>query len=1781
MLRMTVPGERSGTEQAKPPGAELLQRLGIKVTVEDAVDVAATRAVADRVELKAAAPDDPVEVTLEGRVRLYLPAAEAAELLAATEQRGPVEAGTVLLATALPLGDGTRGLAEWAVEGLRLIGIDLAGRTAAQVAKAIDERLVPEPGLYRWDGGDLAPLGGAVPDSKRPWLCFLHGTFSNTKGSFGSLAAQPALWRKLEAAYAGRILALEHRTLGASPIENAAALAPLLPEGVELHMVSHSRGGLVAELLCRGRLEGRDEPFDAAELGLFDTPDRAGQHAALMALGASLARTRPQVGRFVRVACPARGTVLASARLDRWLNFFLNALGLGAGAFASPVVGEIYDLVTAFLLAVIKERADPASVPGLEAMIPDTPLIKLLNRPGVTAATDLAVLEGDIEGAGILGRLKVLATDLFFREDHDLVVNTSAMNGGMARSPAARAFFDQGPEVSHFAYFGNPRTAGRVVSGLLRADDDDGGFATLPEPEPEQPAIGPRRGDSKRPIVFVVPGITGTELHWGDKRIWVDLPQLAVGGLGRLRIDAPDITAHEPLSLYYGALCRFLGRTHDVRPWGFDWRLSIADSAKLLGIALNAALAGTDQPVRIVAHSMGGLVSRCALQDAKLWQRFKERPGSRLIQLGTPNAGSWSIPFMLMGRNDLMGYLERLDFTMNAREQQAVVARFQGALQMLPHGEPTLFDRARWEAWAQLDPGQWAPPSAEDLAVAARFREQFASAPLDPERMLYVAGQAPTLIGVEEAPTAEAGQRIRFRVSPEGDGQVPWATGIPAGFRAWYTDAVHGDLARHEPAFPAILELLEQGTTHLLPDRAPAVGRGRGRGRGEPATRTRDLVPQFPDAEDLLLAGMGGARRSPLARAARRIRVSVVHGHLAFARHPVLVGHYAGDTIAGAERALDRALDGRLTERRQLGLYPGALGTSLVVLDRGRKPSGAVVVGLGDQADLAPGSLAGTLRRGVLAYAVDDRDAARTDKDAARHIRGLSALLVGSGDGGLPLPACVDALLRAVLDAQRALEADGLVELEILDLVESRAIRAWHQVARAVATSEFRKSFELDPSLRVTRGGSRSVGGEDDPTWWQPIQISMERLGTERVMRYVTTTGRARAEASLLPGNTGFVERFVAQATGSAAPTVRAPGVGRALFELLWPERIKETASEDRNLRLVLDSDTAAFPWELLDDRRPWIEAALGGDGERRGPAAVRAGLVRQLVQAQFRERPVASTGPRRALVVGDPTAEPQAGFQTLPGAVMEAEAVAAKLGAAGYEVALLTGDRVRPEQVIAALFEQAWTIIHIAAHGAVDFPVLGPDGAMRRQTGIVLGGGLFLGPAVLAQLPVVPSLVFVNCCHLGKIDPKAEAAALAQAGQRPLLAASVGVELIRIGVRGVVAAGWAVDDIAASRFAETFYDRMLGGDGFGMAALAARQLIYREGSPDQTWGAYQCYGEPDWRLLEDGRHGPAGSYQPPASLAEAVAAADEITESAQVGLDRDPRSLRHRLDRLNKARRGQAFETEPLLCIALARAYGELGSLRKAIRYYEAALASTSGELSLRAFEQLQNFQVRHTARALGPQSAEAEWHAGAATIEAAITKLDQLVALAGPSGERHNLLGGAYKRLAFARRGRGRIDALERMAKCYNDALALVRKRGGQAFYPELQVHAAEILLRLSAGKAGPANLPRRLRKLAEELRADAAADDFWTGTAVGDARLLAAISDGVISEAEEAAVVAAYLDPWRDGGSWIKLASVIEQLDFLAAILSEGPAGNRNEREALVAALRRMSEKLARAR
>jgi hypothetical protein len=52
---------------------------------------------------------------------------------------------------------------------------------------------------------------------------------------------------------------------------------------------------------------------------------------------------------------------------------------------------------------VAKERSDPSVLPGIEAIIPGTPLIQLLNRPDCTVEGELRVIAGDI-GLGEVGK---------------------------------------------------------------------------------------------------------------------------------------------------------------------------------------------------------------------------------------------------------------------------------------------------------------------------------------------------------------------------------------------------------------------------------------------------------------------------------------------------------------------------------------------------------------------------------------------------------------------------------------------------------------------------------------------------------------------------------------------------------------------------------------------------------------------------------------------------------------------------------------------------------------------------------------------------------------------------------------------------------------------------------------------------------------------------------------------------------------------------------------------------------------------------------------------------------------------------------------------------------------------------------------------------------------------------------------------------------------------------------------------------------------------------------
>src|SRR5205814_5330234 len=173
-----------------------------------------------------------------------------------------------------------------------------------------------------------------------------------------------------------------------------------------------------------------------------------------------------------------------------------------------------------------------------------------------------------------------------------------------------------------------------------------------------------------------------------------------------------------------------------------------------------------------------------------------------------------------------------------------------------------------------------------------------------------------------------------------------------------------------------------------------------------------------------------------------------------------------------------------------------------------------------------------------------------------------------------------------------------------------------------------------------------------------------------------------------------------------------------------------------------------------------------------------------------------------------------------------------------GWEVERAIGPGQQAMEVVNRLYRHPYRIVHVAGHGMYD--ERGAD--ERARSGVVLSDGLLLSAAEVDAMEVVPELVFLNCCHLGQIDRSPVAF--------NKLAYSVARQLIDIGVRAVVVAGWAVEDDPASLFAETFYEALLADNlSFGEAVFQARCVTWTRYPGSITWGAYQAYGDPGWRV--------------------------------------------------------------------------------------------------------------------------------------------------------------------------------------------------------------------------------------------------------------------------------------------------------------------------------------------
>jgi CHAT domain-containing protein len=1747
-----------------------------------------------------------------------------------------------------------------------LAELGVSGLGTRALMWAIEARLGRPTGVYCWDGGRRATEaqdGKALARAQRelqraaaenlPVLVFVHGTGSNTLGSFGDLPLDERdLWSVLQRHFSGGIYAYEHRTLSESPIENALELLAMLPNGLQLNLVSHSRGGLVADLLCLQDFDPLIELYKADLPGTGDAYEseaaaqdvrrevdsaHAGQREQLRQLARVLADRKLVVQRYVRVASPAQGTRLASGNLDLFLSGMLTLIGQVPFFFGNP----FYSAFKRVVLEIAHKRTNAHLVPGIEAMLPDSPMARLLRDAPVRAGIEMAVIAGDIEGGNLLKRLGVLLTDylLFDNVDNDLVVDSDSMFAGIAPQARARALFDRGAEVSHFRYFTNIDTR-LALRDWLVADEvlPLAAFQALPGPfsDGEVDAVEAAAGEGRRraaraisrspetpradlPVLVVLPGVMGSHLSVnGQDRVWFDPLDIASGGLSKIAWEQSGVEAEKLFDMFYGDICAYLSTSHRVERFAYDWRQPLDVLAERFAEFLDRLLRETTQPVRLLAHSMGGLVVRASIHKRRaVIDALMARDGARLVMLGTPNQGAYSMVENLLGKGDTLRSLVRLDVRHDMREVLQIVSGFRGALQLLPkrgfvdtfQGQPDGGDDKQdfWLAKTWVDyrekvfdfwfgNGNSATPDQPQLDAANwLWRQDGEATPALPEayasKAVYVFGVARnTPCGIREVKG-----RLKMVGTSQGDGTVTWASGRIGNVGShYYLPAKHGDLPSTSEYFPALGELLSSGVTGALLSSPPAV-----RGEEQPLPVTYDAGPPTLDGGEAVARGLlGGSPRSRVAaRPKRRLEVKVKAMDLRFLAQPVLLGHYEQDPIAGAEALIDsELLDGDLTQRYHLGLYAGPRGTASVVLrvpneqERRRGSlTGAIVTGLGAyDGNLSVGDLIEAVRAGVLRYLLQVIDVLGKDE---RELP-LAALLLGyNSSANLSVAASVEALLRGVMEANaRFYETTRLdirvARLDIVELYQDTAITAVYALRRmpdrlAELTRRYDVALVCWPELEQGEGLRRRLFDSGNPSYWPRLIVTdadrheqglaarlpacddakagdtgqggasqgapRQRTAIAERLRFLYVGQRARAESVVLQRQPGLVEKLVRQ---QIQRPVWREDFGRVLFQLMVPHDFKDAARQLENIVLVVDDYTANLPWELMfaDDQR--------GAGEKL-PLALRTPVVRQLAAMQFR-RQVRQGLERRAFVVGNPSVE---GFVAafpdprqpdaldpppLPGAEEEATQVAAILQGLAYQVVAEIGSDRNASDVLTRLYQHPYRLLHISAHGIFDQQHV--DG--RRRSGVVLSDGLLITAAEIRAMESVPELVFLSCCQLGKVDTGSAKGANDNRGERTLqdgnlLAASVARELINIGVRCVVVAGWAVDDKGAMIFGKAFYESLLlEGRPFGQAVFEARRAVWQANREDITWGAYQAYGEPGW-LAEprlSGKAAAAVAYVSPDELL------DELS-SRRAALSRaSERQTRRELDTqvssieaLLRERCPPGWLRLPALQSALASVWADLGEFAKARAAYLDAIQSEDGDgqVPIRAIEQLANIEARMGEK---DESDDKDDKDGGALklIESALERLRALDALvshaAGEAAsgqvnsERCALRGSAAKRKAnvFARRAlaadaatgsgseagskAGKVDsagALAQMDQALRDSAAFYRQgegRPGDAdfrSYNALNRLAIEALLvpadgeRREEGNAANADteaiaLARYCRSAARDAYARSA--DFW---------------------------------------------------------------------------------------
>lgn len=318
---------------------------------------------------------------------------------------------------------------------------------------------------------------------------------------------------------------------------------------------------------------------------------------------------------------------------------------------------------------------------------------------------------------------------------------------------------------------------------------------------------------------ILIPGIMGSVLELNGEVVWpgsileLRLPYRKMDKLMQPGLNATDVIRRVSISTQYQGLIDDLARCGFVETdnpktlyvFPYDWRKDNAESAgKLADLADQAVTQGGATELSLIAHSMGGLISRYFLESGD----FAGRPGlaavTRLLTLGTPHRGA---PLALSAA---LGKEKRLFLNADQVHQLVSDPRYPSLYQLLPPpGEPFAWDEDKEAKFGEVD--IYDKDVAETLGLVAKNLKSAKDfhAKLDmgkrprsqgkPVRYFFFAGTRQTTISSVNVLKVDATlfEVRKTELEDAGDGTVPVWSATVTGVQGQPVGGEHSTIYRN------------------------------------------------------------------------------------------------------------------------------------------------------------------------------------------------------------------------------------------------------------------------------------------------------------------------------------------------------------------------------------------------------------------------------------------------------------------------------------------------------------------------------------------------------------------------------------------------------------------------------------------------------------------------------------------------------------------------------------------------------------------------------------------------------------------------------------------------------------------------------------------------------------------------------------------------------------------------------------------------------------------------